>query len=240
MLLDGFCVRCKSLCCGLTLVLTIFPKCRNKAVLSNSPDLPLLFLLLQLLIAVILLHASATVSKKIDLPRFDIQVAKKLIPVVLVNIIGLVFNTLCLRDVEASFFQVTACLSRSHFKLLMLTSHVLDCKRPCPSPHNPCFVASHAYFSHNKGRFGCSCCHRWIFHRCCSIFIHPSDGSSIVAIVVLWCFILSFYRLACCAHQEFAAALQQLHHSTGMVDKRRLCCLPPSGSNFPWRNCSTK
>jgi hypothetical protein len=25
-----------------------------------------------------------------------------------------------------------------------------------------------------------------------------------------------------------------------MVDKRRLCCLPPSGSNFPWRNCSTK
>ena len=78
-------------------------------MLNNSPDLPLLFLLLQLLIAVILLHASAVVSKSIDLPRFDIQIAKKLIPVVLVNIIGLVFNTLCLRDVEASFFQVTTC-----------------------------------------------------------------------------------------------------------------------------------
>ncbi|KAF8225128.1 hypothetical protein L208DRAFT_1380787 [Tricholoma matsutake] len=78
----------------------------NKAVLSNSPDLPLIFLLLQLIIAVILLHASAAVSKKIEIPRFDIQVAKKLIPVVLVNIIGLVFNTLCLRDVEASFFQI--------------------------------------------------------------------------------------------------------------------------------------
>jgi len=78
----------------------------NKAVLSNSPDLPLLFLLLQLLIAVILLHASASVFKTIDLPRFDIQIAKKLIPVVLVNVIGLVFNTLCLRDVEASFFQI--------------------------------------------------------------------------------------------------------------------------------------
>ena len=65
-----------------------------------------MFLLLQLLIAVILLHASASISKTIDLPRFDIQIAKKLTPVVLVNIIGLVFNTLCLRDVEASFFQV--------------------------------------------------------------------------------------------------------------------------------------
>lgn len=79
-------------------------------MLSNSPDLPLIFLLLQLIIAVILLHASAAVSKKIEIPRFDIQVAKKLIPVVLVNIIGLVFNTLCLRDVEASFFQVTTYL----------------------------------------------------------------------------------------------------------------------------------
>jgi GDP-fucose transporter C1 len=79
---------------------------RNKAVLNNSPDLPLLFLLLQLLIAVVLLHASAAVSKNIDIPRFEIQVAKKLVPVVLVNIVGLVFNTLCLRAVEASFFQV--------------------------------------------------------------------------------------------------------------------------------------
>jgi len=76
-------------------------------VLSNSPNLPLVFLLLQLLIAVVLLHATAILSKKIDIPRFDVQVAKKLTPVVLVNIIGLVFNTLCLRDVEASFFQVT-------------------------------------------------------------------------------------------------------------------------------------
>lgn len=36
----------------------------------------------------------------------ELATAKKLAPVVLVNIIGLVFNTLCLRDVEASFFQV--------------------------------------------------------------------------------------------------------------------------------------
>ncbi|KAH9486486.1 GDP-fucose transporter 1 [Psilocybe cubensis] len=78
----------------------------NKAVLNNSPDLPLLFLLFQLLIAVVLLHTSAAVYDKIKIPRFEVQIAKKLVPVVSVNIIGLVFNTLCLRDVEASFFQI--------------------------------------------------------------------------------------------------------------------------------------
>ncbi|KAG6910510.1 hypothetical protein DXG01_009929 [Tephrocybe rancida] len=78
----------------------------NKAVLNNSPDLPLLFLLIQLLIAVVLLHVSALVSKRVDLPKVNAEVAIKLVPVVLVNIIGLVFNTLCLRGVEASFFQI--------------------------------------------------------------------------------------------------------------------------------------
>ncbi|KAJ8516120.1 hypothetical protein ONZ45_g6539 [Pleurotus djamor] len=78
----------------------------NKAVLNNAPDLPLLFLLFQLLIAVVLLHASALVTKRIDLPKLEVETAKKLVPVVAVNIIGLVFNTLCLRDVEASFFQI--------------------------------------------------------------------------------------------------------------------------------------
>jgi len=82
------------------------PMPRNKAVLNSSPDLPLLFLLLQLLIAVVLLHTSSAVSEKVKIPEMDMEVAKKLFPVVSVNIIGLVFNTLCLRDVEASFFQV--------------------------------------------------------------------------------------------------------------------------------------
>ncbi|KAJ2930510.1 hypothetical protein H1R20_g6580, partial [Candolleomyces eurysporus] len=78
----------------------------NKAVLNNSPDLPLLFLLLQLLIAVVLLHVSALFTKKIEIPKFEVGLAKSLFPVVSVNIVGLVFNTLCLRDVEASFFQI--------------------------------------------------------------------------------------------------------------------------------------
>ncbi|KAJ7826163.1 hypothetical protein B0H14DRAFT_3722688 [Mycena olivaceomarginata] len=79
----------------------------NKAVLNSAPDLPLVFLLLQLLIAVILLLLSALFSRGvIEIPKFELAVAKKLFPVVLVNIVGLVFNTLCLRGVDASFFQI--------------------------------------------------------------------------------------------------------------------------------------
>lgn len=81
-------------------------ECRNKAVLNGSPDLPLLFLLLQLLIAVLLLHVAAMFITRVEIPKLELGTAKKLTPVVLVNIIGLIFNTLCLRDVEASFFQI--------------------------------------------------------------------------------------------------------------------------------------
>ncbi|KAF9041765.1 hypothetical protein BDZ89DRAFT_1009546 [Hymenopellis radicata] len=78
----------------------------NKAVLNSSPDLPLLFLLIQLLIAVALLHVSAAITPKVKIPKPSVEVAKKLAPLVTVNIVGLVFNTLCLRDVDASFFQI--------------------------------------------------------------------------------------------------------------------------------------
>lgn len=86
-------------------------ECRNKAVLNSSPDLPLLFLLLQLLIAVLLLHVAAMFITRVEIPKLELGTAKKLTPVVLVNIIGLIFNTLCLRDVEASFFQVCGLLA---------------------------------------------------------------------------------------------------------------------------------
>lgn len=76
--------------------------------MNTSPDLPLLFLLVQLAIAVILLHGSALLTPRVEIPTLDAQTAYKLAPVVFVNIVGLVFNTLCLRDVDASFFQVCA------------------------------------------------------------------------------------------------------------------------------------
>ena len=124
--------------------------------------------------------------------------------------------------------------------MLIPTWHILDCKRPCPSFDNLGFLASNTYFSHENGLVCCCCRHNWIFHWRCSIFLHPSDGSSIVPVFIIWCFILSFYRSARRAYQEFAATLQQLNHSAGMVDKRRLCYFSSSGSNPSWRNCSFK
>ncbi|KAJ7293724.1 hypothetical protein C8J57DRAFT_1444857 [Mycena rebaudengoi] len=79
----------------------------NKAVLNSAPSVPLIFLFLQLSIAVVLLHVSAIVSRgAIEIPKFELEAARKLFPVVFVNIVGLVFNTLCLRGVDASFFQI--------------------------------------------------------------------------------------------------------------------------------------
>lgn len=75
-------------------------------MLNSTPDTPLLFLFLQLIIAVVFLHISALFSSKIEIPHWDLYTAKKLLPVVTINIVGLVFNTLCLREVEATFFQV--------------------------------------------------------------------------------------------------------------------------------------
>jgi GDP-fucose transporter C1 len=79
---------------------------RNKAVLNRAPELPLVFLLNQLLIAVVLLHVAARLTPRVEIPAFEWGTARKLAPCVVVNIVGLVFNTLCLREVDASFFQV--------------------------------------------------------------------------------------------------------------------------------------
>ena len=75
-------------------------------MLNAAPDLPLLYLFNQLVIAVFLLHGAGFLTSKVQLPKLDAYTAKKLTPVVTVNIVGLVFNTLCLRGVEASFFQI--------------------------------------------------------------------------------------------------------------------------------------
>lgn len=82
------------------------PSLSNKAVLNAAPDLPLLYLCIQLIIAVFLLHGASLITTKVQIPRLDAHTARKLTPVVSVNIVGLVFNTLCLRGVEASFFQI--------------------------------------------------------------------------------------------------------------------------------------
>lgn len=76
---------------------------------------------IQMMIAVILLHIVSYLSRAkqprrimgypetgtgIELPKLALGVAWKLTPYLSIGVIGLVFNTLCLRDVDASFFQV--------------------------------------------------------------------------------------------------------------------------------------
>ncbi|KAG8679771.1 hypothetical protein FRC09_018738 [Ceratobasidium sp. 395] len=78
----------------------------NKLVLNAAPQLPVFFLFNQMLIAVALLHISAALSPRVKLPSWDYATAKGLVPVVSVNAIGLVWNTLCLRAVDASYFQI--------------------------------------------------------------------------------------------------------------------------------------
>ena len=88
----------------------------NKAVLNATPALPMSFLFIQLVLAVLLLHLASFISStarlqriwpfKIRLPALNVQIAIKLLPFVTVGIAGLCFNTLCLATVDASFFQV--------------------------------------------------------------------------------------------------------------------------------------
>lgn len=55
----------------------------------------------------VLLHATAFFTTKVEIPQLKLETAKKLAPVTFANVIGLVFNILCLRGVEASYFQAS-------------------------------------------------------------------------------------------------------------------------------------
>lgn len=77
----------------------------NKSVLNSVPDLPIFFLWLQIIVAVVLLH-TAKLMNWIKLPKLEIGVVRQLIPLITINVIGLTMNTLCLKYVDASIFQV--------------------------------------------------------------------------------------------------------------------------------------
>ncbi|KAJ7318144.1 hypothetical protein DFH08DRAFT_1086703, partial [Mycena albidolilacea] len=87
----------------------------NKAVLNQTPDLPFTFLFIQLSTTVLLFRFLALLERtpvqrilpfKFELPVLDRSTATKLLPFLSVGFIGLVFNTLCLANVDASFFQI--------------------------------------------------------------------------------------------------------------------------------------
>ncbi|KAJ3171365.1 hypothetical protein HK101_011255 [Irineochytrium annulatum] len=83
-----------------SIVMVIF----NKAVL-NAVSLPLTFLWLQLLVAVLLLLCCHNL-RLLRLPRLEQATSLSLSPLILINVLGLTLNTLCLQHVDASFFQV--------------------------------------------------------------------------------------------------------------------------------------
>jgi len=103
----------------------------NKAVLNNTPDLPFSFLFIQLVIAVILLHLLSFISSTsigsamkghVELPELDLQTAKELAPFHLTGLMTLVFNTLCLKNVDASFFPIARGLLLP-FTIAVSTAH---------------------------------------------------------------------------------------------------------------------
>lgn len=78
----------------------------NKAVLNSTPNLTILFMFFQSMTTVILLHVTALFSSKIQIPTLDRVIAQKLAPLIIVDAAGFTFNALCLRDVEAAFYQI--------------------------------------------------------------------------------------------------------------------------------------
>lgn len=76
----------------------------NKALLLSSP-VPVFFLFCQLFVAVALLSASHF-GRLISLPRWEWDIIPKLWPMIAANVLGLVFNNLCLQYVDASFYQI--------------------------------------------------------------------------------------------------------------------------------------
>lgn len=89
---------------GFYMLTSIFMVMANKAFLDKI-ETPILFLALQMAVAVgILLFCN--LLGIYTLPSIDYDTCKKLAPLITVNVVGLTFNTLCLKFVDASFFQV--------------------------------------------------------------------------------------------------------------------------------------
>ncbi|KAF7329736.1 TPT domain-containing protein [Mycena kentingensis (nom. inval.)] len=87
----------------------------NKAVLNQVPGLPFTFICIQFSIAVFLLRFLAVLSNtpvqrilpcRFEVPLLDRTHANKLLPLLGIGYAGLVFNTLCLATVDATFFQI--------------------------------------------------------------------------------------------------------------------------------------
>jgi GDP-fucose transporter C1 len=88
------------------IVIAIIMVLLNKAVLNIAPQLPFTLLYFQILISVVLLHVSNWTGF-MRLPHLELGTCKALIPLIVVNVVGLSLNTLCLGYIDASLYQVS-------------------------------------------------------------------------------------------------------------------------------------
>ncbi|RHZ69016.1 hypothetical protein Glove_291g41 [Diversispora epigaea] len=80
----------------------------NKWVLTSFA-LPFTLLWFQVFLAIIFLHISSLFGLFI-LPVIQKEICIGLLPLIIINVLGLSFNTLCLQYVDASFYQVARAL----------------------------------------------------------------------------------------------------------------------------------
>lgn len=122
----------------------------------NAVQVPLFFLLVQLLTAVACLHLAACFGPRLlvsawnalmrgmltgffKIPEMRLSTCKGLTPLIAINCIGLAFNTYCLQFVDASFYQVAyTSMHQSSTDLLQCVS--TGRKRSSPTIHDAPFL----------------------------------------------------------------------------------------------------
>ena len=92
---------------------------------------------MQMLLTVALLQLSAKLLPSVlKVEPLTMQLMKDILPLTLVGLAGLVFNTLCLRSVDTTFFQVSRTgLPLTDAALMLPRSFSTDCTRNGPSKY---------------------------------------------------------------------------------------------------------
>lgn len=78
----------------------------NKIVLNTAPNLPTFLCSFQSIATVLLLSLTSLFTSHVQIPTLDYPTARKLAPLMMVDASGFLFNTLCLRDVEAAYYNI--------------------------------------------------------------------------------------------------------------------------------------
>jgi hypothetical protein len=152
---------------------------------------------------------------------------KKLFPVVSINIVGLVFNMFCLREVEATFFQVL--ISFRVIRIAGLNHHSPpDRKRLSLASHHLCRFLDISLTSDDSCHCRSRHCHDGILHRRRTGRQPSCIFHSVYHQFILWCIFLTLHRCSFCLGQVLFDLLQQLNDPTRILDKCRFCRPPLS------------